>query len=192
MLTRSFTGVVRNEAGAKSATKKFHTQRLGLQRGDDFLLKLQIIDEDGAAVPLAGCAVYWSVATPGGVVKIKKQSNIVDAANGRVEQPGAPGDTTPLSLGDYEHDWELVDSAGKSTKVMPSSPVLLEKSPYVSSAPVTLPLAVPPLALQLPSYTNATRPAPAALVLVPIWNTDLEQIQISTGAAWLTVPMEGP
>jgi hypothetical protein len=45
---------------------------------------------------------------------------------------------------------------------------------------------------QIPRYTNASRPAAAALTFSPIFNTDLGSIQISDGTNWITLAAEAP
>ena len=80
-------------------------------QGEDILLQLTIVDDDGAAVDITGytftCTILanYGDATPvAGPYTIGSGITIIDAATGRVDVAIPDGDTDGLDAGPYVYD----------------------------------------------------------------------------------------
>jgi hypothetical protein len=99
--------------------------------GNDKILAVTIVDEDGVAVNLGGVQeIIWAIGkTASGTAKFTKsmtssEIEVVDAAGGRVDVIIDAEDLEPLS-GDHYHEMRITDALGKKTTVMYGAVVVM-------------------------------------------------------------------
>jgi hypothetical protein len=98
-------------------------QNFTVTRGDNLALEIAVVDDaSGAAKDISGASVRWWLAkTVNGPKLVEKttadgSAAITNGAGGLVAFELVPADTAGLA-GDYVHEAELVDTAGKVATV---------------------------------------------------------------------------
>lgn len=97
------------------------TTRFEMYSGDTRTLTVTVRDTSGAAVDLTGATARWALAKKVGQAALVSKSTgsgieLTDAANGEFTVTLDPADTADL-VGDYWHEAEVTDSAGRVVTV---------------------------------------------------------------------------
>ena len=141
MLVIDLVGVLEDGSVPSAGVPQNPRRTLSFPVGSDVTLRLALVTASGAAVPLAGGSLLFT---------LKKRFSDTDAQVSRAAALDAPSsglasfrfgptDTKNLTSGQYAYDIWYTDSDGRRNAVVPTSPLILEPALTLVGQVGTLP-----------------------------------------------------